>query len=332
MPNTIGIGGLLEPGLRSEAAMIYRPRYEGVKAQIGDCIWMEATSDKLKEVYGYLESPPYLTWWPASTPIPSANFASQRFEIVNRDFGVRVNLPRNVEDDQTGTAFTFARMIAKTYAQLPQECFFQILQESAFNGTTNPLPVLPKWADGGDMFESSTRYGSSSGNVVGVTSTSTVQGILTDIFSVVRRFQEFTNTQSRPFFDPNETRNFTIFHGTAVTLVMNQAEFQTRIPWEVTASTNGTGQTPTNVLQEAKLKIKYVPASTYIADSKYYVLLNGIEAALRPLWRQVRKGYTEWQGNFVTSDVSRDTGVTYVQADCREGYGAPLAIAAIKVA
>ena len=326
----INIGALLEPGLRNEAAFVYRPRYETVKAQIGECVWMEATSDKLQEVYSFLEAPQYLTWWPAETIIPSGDINSQRFTIVNRDFGKRVYLPRNVEDDQTGTAVAFSRMIAQTYAMLPQECFYQILQEQAYNGSTRPLPVLPKWADGGDMFETSTRYGRSGGNTVTLTSASTVQGIITDVFSGVRAWQEFQNTQGREFFNAEETRRFTIFHGTAQTLVMNQAEFQTRNPWEVTNGSNSTGQTPTSVLKEAKLDIKYV-GSQRITATAYYMLLRGLESGLRPLWRQVRKGYTEWQGNFVTSDHSRDTGQTYVQADCREGYGGCLALGSLEV-
>ena len=330
MPATVQIGGLLEPGLRNEAAFVYRPRYEGVKAQIGDCIWMEATSDKLEEIFGFLESPPYLTWWPADTIIPSADISSQRFKIINRDFAIRVYLPRNVEDDQTGTAVTFARQIAQSYSMLPEDIFYQVLQEQAYNGTTRPLPVLPTWADGGDMFETSTRYGRSGGNTVTLTSASTVQGIITDIFSGVRAWQEFTNTESRPFFNAAETKNFTIFHGPAQTMVMNQAEFQTRTPWEVTSGSNSTGQTPTNILQESKLRIRYVP-NNRITATAYYMIMNGLEPALRPLWRQVRKGYTEWQGNFVSSDFSRDTGMTYVQGDCREGYGGALAVGALEV-
>lgn len=325
MPLTINIGALLEPGLRNDAAMIYRPQYEGIKAMLGEVIWLEATSDKLQEVYGYLESPPYFTWWPAGTNIPEASISSQRFTIINRDFGRRVRLPRNVEDDQTGTAYTIARMIAQTYVQLPTECFWQIITEGSYNSTTAPLPALPKWADGGDMYESSTRYGSSSGNIVSVTSTSTVQGIITDLNSVSRRFQEFTNTQSRPFFNAGQTKRMTIFYGPAVTMVMNQAEFQTRTPWEVTSGSNSTGQTPTNLLREAQFDLTYAPFP-YISNSRYYCFLKGLEPALRPLWRQVRKGYTEWQGNFITSDTSRDDGTTYVQGDCREGYGAALAI------
>jgi len=328
---TMELGGLLEPGLRNEASQVYRPIYSGVRSKIGECVWLEATSDKLQEVFGFLEAPTYFTWWPAETPIPSGNIKSQRFTIINRDFGRRNYLPRNSDDDQTGTAMQFARMIAETYAILPEEIFYQIITGTSFNGTTAPLPASSyNVADGNGIYSTGTRYGSSSGNVVSVTSTSTVQGVITDTFSVVRRFQEFQNTQGRPFFDATATRTMSIFHGTATTLVMNQAEFQTRVPWEVTSGANGTGQTPTNVMREAGLSITYVP-SQRITDSKYYCFLRGLPTYLRPIWRQVRKGYTEWQGNFVTSDHSRDTGQLYVQGDCREGYGGALAIGTIRV-
>jgi len=330
MPQALQIGALLEPGLRSEAAQVYRPRYEGVKARIGEVMWMEGTSDKFQEVFGFLEAPQYLTWWPAGSPIPSGSIGSQRYVIINRDFARRVYLPRNVEDDQTGTSMQFARMIAEAYSILPEECFYQIMTNTSYNGTTAPLPVIPTSADGNALYLSSTRYGSASGNVVSVSSTSTVQGVITDILSVKRRFLEFLNTQSRPFWNASQVNALSVFHGTSLTMVMQQAEFQTRTPWEVTAGANGTGQTPTNLLREAGLSIQYTN-SVRISDTSYYVWLRGLPNELRPLWRQVRKGYTEWQGNFVTSDHSRDTGETYVQGDCREGYGSILALGTIRV-
>ena len=54
------IGGLLEPGLRSEFTTVYTPAYEGVRAQIGEVIWMDATSDKLQEVFGFMNAPLYM--------------------------------------------------------------------------------------------------------------------------------------------------------------------------------------------------------------------------------------------------------------------------------
>lgn len=321
------IGALLEPCLRSEFTSVYTPIYKGVRDAIGECIWLDATSDKLQEVFGFMNAPLYMVRWPADSIIPSKAVGSQRFTIINRDFGRRAVLPRNVEDDQTGTAVKVAHGFALTAAILPEQIFYQYIQ----NGTDNTLlPTVPNSADGSALYISTTRYGSSSGNIVAVTSTSTVQGLTTDIFSVQRRFIEFQNTESQPFFDASQVGNMSIFFGSALTLIMRQAEMQTRVPWEVTAGANGTGQTPSNILKEGGLNLRYIN-SQRITNSRYYCFLRGLDVAKRPITRMVRKGYTEFPGNFVNSDFSRDTGQTYVQADMREGWGSALAIGTISV-
>jgi hypothetical protein len=321
------IGALLEPGIRNEFTSVYTPMYAGVRAAIGDVIWMDATSDKLQEIFGFMNAPLYMVRWHADSIIPSKAVGSQRFQIINRDFGRRAVLPRNVEDDQTGTAVKVAHDLAVTAAILPEQIFYQYITGATDNTL---LPLIPTSADGNNLYLTTTRYGSASGNVVSVTSTSTVQGVITDIFSVHRRFIEFQNTESQPFFDATMTKRLSIFHGSALSLVMAQAEFQTRVPWEVTAGSNGTGQTPTSVLQEAQFDIRFVN-SQRITDSVYYTFLRGLPVEKRPIIRQVRKGYTEYPGNFVNSDFSRDTGQTYVQADLREGWGSALAISTIRV-
>lgn len=320
-------GALLEPGLRSEFTSVYTPIYEGVKAAIGEVIWMDATSDKLQETFGFMNAPLYMVRWEDASIIPSKAVGSQRFSIRNTDFGRRAVLPRNVDDDQTSSAVRVAHELATTAAVLPEQIFYQYIT----NATDNTLlATVPNSADGNALYSSSTRYGSSSGNIVSVTSTSTVQGVITDIFSVYRRLSEFQNTEGQPFMDPIFAKKLTIFHGTALALVMAQAEFQTRTPWEQTSGANGTGQTPTNVLKEAAFDIRYV-MSQRITTSRYYVFVRGLDVAKRPIIRMVRKGYTEFPGNFVNSDFSRDTGQTYVQADLREGWGSALAIATVAV-
>ncbi len=326
MPSQFDIGGLLEPGIRSEFISVYTPRYEGVRAAIGDVIWLDATSDKLQEVYGFMNAPLYMVRWEADSIIPSKSVGSQRFQVRNTDFGRRAVLPRNVEDDQTGSAVNVARQFANTTAILPEQIFYQYIQ----NGTDNTLlATVPNSADGNALYITTTRYGSSSGNVVTATGgTTTVQGIITDLTSVYRRFAEFQNTESQPFFDASQAKNISIFHGTTLSMVMMQAEFQTRTPWEQTSG--ATGQTPTNLLQEAGFRIKYVN-NQRITGSLYYVFLRDLPAAQRPIFRQVRKGFTEFPGNFINSDFSRDLGQTYVQADLREGWGSALAIGTCRV-
>lgn len=324
---TMQLGALLEPGLRSEASQVYRPRYDGIKATIGEVIWMEGTSDKFQEVFGFLEAPLYFTHWPAETPPPSGVISSQRYVIYNRDFARRVYLPRNSEDDQTGTAMQFARMIAQTYAILPEQIFYQVMTNTSYNGGTAPMPVIPNAADGNALYLTTTRYGSSGGNVVTVTGTSTVAQIITDISSVKRRFIEFQNTQSQPFWDPTIISTMSIFYGSSLTLVMDQARAQSRVG---TVLGTDAGTTPTNLLKEAGYDVRWIN-SQRISNTSYYCWLRNLPNELRPVWRQVRKGYTEWQGNFVTSDHSRDTGQVYVQGDCREGWGSVLAMGTIRV-
>ena len=320
---TMQHGALLEPGLRNEFSQVYNPMYEGLRARIGEVIWLEATSDKLQEIYGFWNAPLYPVRWPEGSIIPSKGISSQRFSVINRDFGRRVYLPRNVEDDQTGTAYTVARNLARTWAILPELIFYQFIQA----GTDNTLlPNVPNSADGNALYLTTTRYGSSSGNVVTVTGTSTVQQIITDVFSVIRRFQEFQNTESQPFFDALQTKKMSVFHGTSLTQVMQQAEFQTMQHSLVTS----TGAPVSNLLSDAKTDIAFVP-SQRITGTSYYCFLRGLPDAMKPVIRQVRKGMNEAQGNWATSDHTRDTGQAYVQFDSREGWGSALAIGTIRV-
>lgn len=317
------IGSLLEPGIRNEFTSVYVPNYQGVRAQIGEVMWMDATSDKLEEIFGFMNAPLYMRRWQADSVIPSAAVGSQRFAIINRDFGRRAVLPRNVEDDQTGSAMVVARALATTAAILPEQIFYQYIQ----NGTDNTLlPLIPNSADGNALYLTTTRYGSSSGNVVTVTGTSTVQQIITDLFSVHQRYIDFQNTESQPFFDAVNTKNMSVFYGSSLSLVMAQAEFQTRVHSVVSS----TGATPTNILQEAGFNIRFVN-SQRITGTLYYNFIRNLPNAQRPIIRQVRKGFTEYPGTFVNSDFSRDTGQTYIQADLREGWGSALAIGTIRV-
>ena len=223
--------------------------------------------------------------------------------------------------------------MARHYKMLSLEIVMQLLTGTAYDGSTHPFPSTGMFseADGSGVYSSSTRYGSSSGNIVSVSSTSTVQGVITDIFSSHRRLTEFLNTQTRPYHDPLATKKLSVLHGSATTQVMNAAYFQTRVPWEQTAGANGTGQTPTNLLREGGFELNFVHCSTYISDSKYYLFMRGIEPYKRPIWCTRRKGYEQWQATFITSDHTRDTGQVYIQGDCREGYGGALAISTVSV-
>lgn len=331
MSNPIAIGPLLTQGLRNEFATSYEPSYRGVEEMLKDIIWFDATSDKISELYGQYDSPIYPVRWDPGNAIGSKSILSRQYRIQNRDFGRRVYLPRNYEDDQTGQAMNIARGLGRNWARLPEKIFSQYIQGQTNNDL---LPAVPNSADGNGLYISSTRYGSSDGNVVAQSGSATVQQIITDIYSVLRRFAEFQDTESEPYFDDSDIRRgMTIFYGTSLTLVFEQALNQMVIQSKIagTSTTDvSTSAGASNVLLASGRAV--TPVSTQrITTSSYYCFLKGLPVEKRPIVRQVRKGQSESVGNWETSDHTRDMGEEYVQFRSREGWGSMLAIGTIRV-
>lgn len=331
MAAPLAIGALLTQGIRNEFALSYEPSYKGVEAQLKDVIWFDATSDKISELYGVWESPTYPVLWPPGEVIGSKNILSRQFRVQNRDFGRRVYLPRNWEDDQTGQAFNIARGLGRNWGRLPELIFYQYIQASTNNDL---LPAVPNSLDGNALYISSTRYGSSSGNIVTQTGSSTAQQIITDLFSSFQRLMDFQDTESQPYWDPADlARGVTVTYGTTLLLVMQLALKNSAIHSTIagTSTTNvQTGAPIPNVLMASGFSINPVPTQR-ITNTAIYLFLNGLPIEKRPIVRQIRKGMVEHIGNYETSDHTRDTGEQYIQFDSREGWGSALAIGTIKI-
>ena len=316
MPSPVNIGALLTAGLRADYSQAFTPRYQGVMARIGSIIG-EVTSDKLTEIYGALKSPIYPVRWDAGTEMPSKDVLSIQISVTNRDWGRRVYLPRNWEDDQTKTAWQVARGLGANWATLPERLFYQFIQ-----GTTDPdlLPVITTCYDGVALYSASAREGASSGNVVTQTGSSTVQQIITDFFSVDARYNDFLNSESQPFWDPSDLNNYTVFYGTSINLVMMQATKQMGVMAKIagTSTTDISTAAGTNNTILASGKQVSWQMSTRITNTAIYTFLNGIPNEYRAVARQLRKGLNEAVGNWETSDHTRSTGQPYVQYDNRE--------------
>lgn len=329
----LAIGPLLTQGIKNEFTYAYEPVYKGVEAEIGDVIWWNATSDKISELYGGYDSPLHPVRWDPGNMIASKTILSKQYRVTNRDFGRRVYLPRNADDDQTGGAETIARGLGRNWAMLPERIFYQYIQA----GTDNDLlPAVPNSADGNALYLTTTRYGSSNGNVVSQTSTwTTVQSVITDTFSTIQRFVEFQDTEGQPYWDNMTIRSSGIkfFVGSSLTLVTQQAakNMLTFHKIDGTSTTDiSTAAAATNTVMASGIPIEYIP-SQRITNSYAYAFLKNLPVERRPIVRQIRKAMVEHIGNYETSDHSRDTGETYVQYDSREGWGSWLAIGTIRV-
>lgn len=324
MGNPVGIGALLTQGIKNNFGYAYQSEYATIMNEINEVI-AETTSDKISELYGAMQSALHPVRWLPETIIPSKGILSVQYRVQNRDFGRRVYLPRNYTDEQTGTVMSIARGLGSNWVLLPERIFFQYIT----NSTDNDLLLsVPTSVDGSALYVSTTRFGSSSGNIVSQTSTATVQAIITDYFSIVRRYAEFQDTEGQPYWGNAAKRyGLSMFYGTSLTLVMEQAAKQLVTALAASTATSNAGIS--NTILASGIQTKWVDTQR-ITDSSYYTFLRNVPNEKRPLVRQVRKGTVEAVGNYSTSDMSRDTGEEYVQFDSREGWGSFYPISTIK--
>ena len=320
MPAVVGIGHALTQGVKNEFAGSYEPLYQNVEAFLRDIIWFDAPSDKVSELYAQFDTAPYPRRWDPGTPMPSAAMGGRQFRVQNRDFGQRIYLPRNWEDDQTGRVMQLARTVGAHWSTLAERIFIEVITNSA-----TLLPAIPTSADGNALYLTTTRYGSSSGNVVAVGSTTTVQGIITDYYGVVRRFAEFQDSQSQPYFNYS-SNGIKVVVGSALTYVWKQAVSAMITPLDASTATSNAG-----ISNPLSGDIPDLAITQRITTSSQYFFKKGLPVDRRPILRQIRKGMVEHIGNYETSDHTRETGEPYLQWDSREGWGSALAIGTIRV-
>lgn len=332
MGNPIAVGALLTPGLRAEFARVYSESYLEEGADI-DGIIGTVPSDKIKEIFGYPEAAPYPVRWDRGNLIGSASLKSVQNTIFNNDFGRRIYVHSDdIGDDQTGQAWVQARELGRNWGSLRVRIFYQYIQA----GTDNDLlKAVPNSADGNALYITGTRFGSSSGNTVTQSGSSTVQQLINDLFSVKQRFIDFQNTQSQPLMDPGiiQRNGLHIFYGSSMNQLFEQAMKQSVVHSTIAGSSTTnvqTGAGVSNLVMATGYPIT-LTVTQRITNTAFYCFVRGLPTEKRPLTRLVREGFSESQGNWETSDHTRNTGELYVQFKSREGWGSMVPYGTVKV-
>jgi len=327
MANPVSVGALLTAGLRPEFANVYRFNYTGVEKRLRDVVWLDATSDKIKEIYGYLQAAPYPVRWPRGAVIDSKDILSVQFSVPNFDWGRRIYIHDNdIQDDQTQTAYVVARELGAHWATLAERVFYQVMQSTT---DANLLPAIPVAADGLNLYSGSSRFGVATGNQFTSTGTSTVQQIINDIYTVKQTFINFQDTEGQPLMDPAtiQGNGFRIFHGPSITLVMEQVAKAMIVPIGANTATSNAGVS--NLVMASGTPIDF-ENNQRITGTSYYSWMKGLSNDKRGFFRQVRQGFFESVGNWEVSDHTRNTGEIYIQFKTREGYGLALPYNTIK--
>lgn len=325
--NVINAGALLTPGMLADCSRVYSDTYAGVVDQLGDVTYLSATSDKLQEIRGYLQTAPYPQRWDRGSTIQSETMQSVQFTIPNQDWGARIYFHDNdVQDDQTSSLYDQARQVGRHWATLVERIFYQVLQN-----TTDPklLPTVPNAADGLGLYSGSSRFGIATGNQFSNTG-QTINAVMNDVFTIIQTYVNMQDTQSQPLWDPTMIlhNGFKLFYGPSLTLVMAQAMKATIVPIGANTSTSNAGIT--NFILSNGMPVKPV-LNQRITGNSYYGWLLGLPNEKRGFLKQQRQGFFESIANWETSDHTRDTGELYVQYKDRAGYGVILPYNTVKV-
>lgn len=325
--NVINAGALLTPGMLADCSRVYSDTYTGIEAELGDVCYMGATSDKLQEIRGYLQSAPYPQRWDRGSTIQSETMQSVQFTIPNNDWGARIYFHDNdVQDDQTASLYEQARQLGRHWATLVERIFYQVLQN-----TTDPklLPTVPAAADGSAWFVGTSRFGVATGNQFSDTG-QTINAVMNDLFTIQQTLINYQDTQNQPLWNPRQIQGngFKLFYGPSLTLVMSQALKASIVPIGANTATSNAGIA--NFVLSDGTPIKPV-INQRITGNSYYAMMLGLPNEKRAFLRQTRQEFFESIANWETSDHTRDTGELYIQYKSRVGYGLILPYNSVKV-
>jgi len=327
----IGSGASLTPGLKNEHVYAYRASYKGVEEDLGDILWLNASSEGEWEERAIAESAPHPARWDVGKAVTAKGFNYIQGTTVNYPYGLYVPWHEDQRsDDRTGSLMDVARDSGRNWALLSERIAYQFIQGTS---DTELLPAVPNSFDGIALYSSSTRYGSANGNVVGSQSSATIQGIILGLMAAHRRYKELLSSSGQPFWSDSETKKMKVLYGTQLTLVMAQALTQLNTLWKISGTSTtdtSTQSTMDNVLKTAGLDIVGLN-SVRIADTDEFVFLRDLPVEKRPVFRQIREGLVEVFMTRGNSDQAALQGVEGFVFRSREGWGSPLAIATIQI-
>jgi len=314
----------LTPAIRPNFADTYRKRYQGVLADMGSVMELAVPSDKFQEVYGYPETAMYPQRVPDGEGMPSKSHRYRSFTITNVTWKASVQWFRNQAlFDQLGTVIKQARQAGENFANLPEEVFFQVIQQQT---NARLLRTIPNAPDGAAIYATtdgagSNRFGVSSGNLVTGTGVATSEAIRTDYFSAITQFALMQDTEGQPLLPANILdQGFTLFYNASNEKIVSEAFLQLR-------SLAGS-VVPTNIVQDAN-KVPRLVGTQRITDNDMYVFANGVDT--KAVIEQVASPLEEMPSNVGNSDFARDYDVESFNYKAVRGYGVGLPYGTVKI-
>lgn len=309
----------------------YQQAYDGIDVWIQEVMQLGIPSDKRVHTFGMMESLPVPELWRRGDPIPTEGTGAKRFSVVNYTYAKRIPWHReDREDSLAGDVLTYVRTLSKRMALVSPKAATEILINSA-----TLLPAIPTCPDGAALFattdgNSANRFGVSSGNLLTGNGTTAAQ-ITTDFYSAVNQFSKFQDTKGEPYFEPNiGTEGYVIIAPVALRQKMVEA-LRAEIVYSTGGATYAAGVS--NLALASGAQVKFLFTSRLDSDSTVDWYIFRSDAEVKPLFELNRRPIQEESAlaEANNSDLTRNTGMEYVQFSMRRGYGCNVPFGAIKV-
>lgn len=326
MPGQIVVSAAtLAAGIRGEFSKTYASSFEASSSRLNSVMDIGITSSQLTETYAYYTSAPQAKIWRRGEAIQDEAFTSVAFSCTNLDWGIKVSWAESDrEDDQTRSLMDRARDAGRSFGQLNERCFFQLLLAAT---DADLLQAIPNAPDGAALYATTAggaaRFGIASGNLLTGTGVASSAAVRTDFFSAIEQMRGFQDTKGAPLWSDSSFNGYTVIYGVHNEEVFREAFVQGR--------TLDGGAAVSNVILDSGLKINLwstqrVPAG----DDDFYVFAN-VPGGRRALFEQTRRGLRETWAGMDNSDEARATKIESVQWDQRSGFGVALPTATVKV-
>lgn len=320
--------------VRAEFMSTYK-KVAGPSPKLQGCMRTGIPSTKLREYYGYHESPPNIERWDRGEDMPEDELLTRSFNVVNLDWAKAVGWHENdAEDLQLGDLRASARRLAQRCKVLPERIFFQILTAAT---DASLLKAIPNAPDGAALHATtaggSNRFGVSSGNLLTGNGVATAAAIRSDFWAAMEQFRLFQDTEGEPLLDDGDVdAGVTVVYGAANGEGFAEAFKQGRtLEYQAGTSTSSTGGAAavTNTILESGQKITLWQTQR-ISDNDWFVFLNS-PAVPRPIFEQIRQAPRVFMENRSNSRVARRSKREAILVDMRAGYGVALPYGSIKV-
>jgi len=287
----VGAAATILPEVRTnflDALEMSDPRYNETIDQLVDKVAMDSRLEK----YAYWEMKGNPRRWDENTSIPEVTMAQKMYLLQLHNWGAKMKWSLfDSRDSKSASIAAEARKLADKHKMLRPRIFAQILE-----GATNVAlkDTVETAVDGSSLYDSSTRFSVSGGNIETISSITNALLAYNAIWAFHTKFSQFLAPDGiNPLLSPDEYSKLVIFVPPSKNQYWQEAAKQALRPQIVEAgvstSVTGSGAAVDNLISKNEISVEIIPfvyltdaddVYCFAANGKYKAIVEGTKQGL----------------------------------------------------